>query len=184
VASTANAAIDPSTGALYFAFSDNRNGTHDVDEPVTNTDVFVTSSMDGGATWTTPTQVDTNTGDEWFPWIDINPLTGTLGIVYHTRNDLDPDLYNTAVAVGLPGAFSVMQVSSKPSDPTRSFFFRAGEPPCFFCSTFMGDYNRMAFGPDGTAHVVWTDMRRELQNVQNPPKHLQFIFYRSLPDGG
>lgn len=169
------------TGNLYLVFADNRNGTADPIEPITNTDVFITTSLDGGATWTPPLQVDTNPGDEWFPWVDVDPTTGQVGIVYHTRNDPDPDLYNTNVAIGLPGAFTITQVSTAPSNPTRSVFFKAKEQGCYACATFIGDYNRIAFGSDGVAHATWTDMRRPFRRAQNPPQHLQFIFYRSIP---
>ncbi len=40
---TGNLVADPThNGRLYFAFSDNRNGVHDVANPVTNTDIFLT----------------------------------------------------------------------------------------------------------------------------------------------
>ena len=61
-------------GHLYLVFSDNRNGVHDSDNPVTNSDVFVVSSTNGGQTWTAPTPVDTGGGDQWFPWADVNPV--------------------------------------------------------------------------------------------------------------
>ena len=181
VPETGNVAVDPNTGQLYFVFFDNRNGIHDVDDPVTNTDVFITTSIDGGTTWTPPLQVDTNPGDEWFPWVDVDPTTGQVGIVYHTRNDPDPDLYNTNVAIGLPGAFTITQVSTAPSNPTRAVFFKAKEKGCYACATFIGDYNRIAFGSDGVAHATWTDMRKPFRRAQNPPQYLQFIFYRSIP---
>ncbi len=168
-------------GTLYLVWSDNRNGTSDPDLPVTNTDVFITSSIDGGATWSTPSAVDAGPGDQWFPWVDFDPTTGRLGIVYQTRNDADPALYNTAVATGLPGAFTIAQVSSAPSDPTRSVFFKSKVAGCFACATFMGDYNRLAYGPDGAAHVAWTDMRRPWPRAGNPPQYFQFIFTTQIP---
>jgi hypothetical protein len=143
--------------------------------------VFISTSTDGGQTWSAPSPVDDGAGDQWFPWVDVDPTTGELAVVYHTRNDADPALYNTAVAQGTPGAFTVTQVSTTPSNPTRSVFFKAKVPGCFYCATFFGDYNRLAFGPDGVAHVTWTDMRRLYKKAQNPPQHLQFIFYRQLP---
>ena len=39
-----NIAVSPLDGKLYIVFSDNRNGVHDSDNPVTNSDVFITSS--------------------------------------------------------------------------------------------------------------------------------------------
>ena len=43
-------------GRLYLVFSDNRNGTHDVDNPVTNSDVFIVTSANGGGSWTSPSR--------------------------------------------------------------------------------------------------------------------------------
>jgi len=148
---------------------------------VTNTDIFVSTSTDGGATWSPPSTVDASAGDQWFPWADVDPTTGDLAVVYHTRNDANPALYNTAVARGTPGAFTITQVSTAASDPTRSVFFKAKVPGCFTCSTFIGDYNRLAFGSDGELHVTWTDMRRPYPKATKPPQYLQFIFYTRLP---
>lgn len=169
------------TGELFLVWSDNRNGTSDPLTPVTNTDIFISTSDDKGATWSAPAPVDTGTGDQWFPWVDVDPTTGDLAIVYHTRNDPDPALYNTAVATGSIGSFTITQVSTKPSNPTRSVFFKAKAPGCFGCSTFIGDYNRIAFGSDGVAHVTWTDMRRPYPKASKPPQYLQFLFYRQMP---
>ncbi len=169
------------TGDLFLVWSDNRNGTSDPLAPVTNTDVFISTSVDGGATWSAPSPVDAGPGDQWFPWVDVDPTTGGLAIVYHTRNDPDPALYNTAVATGSIGSFTIAQVSTKPSNPTRSVFFKAKTPGCFACSTFIGDYNRLAFGSDGVAHVTWTDMRRPYPKANKPPQYLQFLFYRQMP---
>ena len=30
---------------------------------------------------------------------------------------------------------------------------------CEACATFNGDYVGLDYGPDGTAHMAWTDMR-------------------------
>jgi hypothetical protein len=180
VNSAGNIVAGPGT-TLYLVWSDNRNGTSDPSLPVTNTDIFISTSTDGGATWSAPSAVDSGPGDQWFPWVDIDPTTGQLGIVYHTRNDADPALYNTVVATGLPGAFTITPMSTAPSNPTRSVFFKAKAPGCFMCATFMGDYNRIAYGSDGAAHVTWTDMRKPLRNAKNPPQYLQFIFYAQIP---
>ena len=40
-------------------FADNRAGTHDVPNPVTDMNVYVVTSTDGGATWSAPVGVDT-----------------------------------------------------------------------------------------------------------------------------
>jgi hypothetical protein len=180
LSSIGNVAVDPLSGDLYLTFADNRNGVHDVHHPVTNSDVFIVSSTDGGVTWSAPSQVDPSTGDEWFPWVDVDPTTGDIGITYQSRNDPDPDLYNEMLAVGSPGDFSISQLSTAPSDPVHSVFFKAHAKHCFACTTFIGDYNRIAYGPDGTAHIAWTDMRKVYPG-DDKGRHLQFVFYRQIP---
>src|SRR6202008_3796032 len=94
-----NIVADPtSNGRLYLVFSDNRNGVHDSDHPITNSDVFVVSSTNGGTSWTPPTLVDTGAGDQWFPWADVNPVTGALGVLYHDRGPANGSTYTTALA--------------------------------------------------------------------------------------
>lgn len=86
---------------LYLVFSDNRNGTRES----SNTDVFLFSSDDGGATWVGPTRVNDDRseaasdrdcvvgeqgcggdrgGDQWFPWVDIG-VDGELNVVFSDR---------------------------------------------------------------------------------------------------
>jgi hypothetical protein len=143
-------------GRLALVFSDNRNGTHDSANPVTNTDVFLVTSANGGATWSGPTQVDASPTDQWFPWVDINPTNGTIGVLYHDREVANPALYDTALRE-FPGSKAI--VSTAPSHPTQSRFFRADVPGCENCARFHGDYINIAYGSNGKANMVWTDIR-------------------------
>ena len=102
---------------LYLVFSDNRNGVHDSDNPVTNTDVFIVKSSDGGRNWTYPSQVDKGKGDQWFPWADVNPVNGKVGVLYHDRGNWNGPTYNTELAQGQPGSFSRTIVNTEPSEP-------------------------------------------------------------------
>jgi hypothetical protein len=162
-------------GRLYLAFSDNRNGVHDSANPVTNSDVFIVTSSNGGANWTAPSQVDTGLGDQWFPWVDVNPANGNVGVLYHDRGNANGPTYNTALAEGQPGSFAKTIMNTQPSDPTNSEFFQAGIPGCEFCAVFHGDYIGLAYGSDGHANGVWTDMRDP--SPFTPGLFLQFIYY-------
>jgi len=162
-------------GKLYLVFSDNRNGVHDSDTPVTNTDVFIVKSWDGGRSWTYPSQVDKGKGDQWFPWADVNPTNGKVGVLYHDRGNRNGPLYNTALAQGQPGSFSKSIVNTEPSNPTMSEFFQAGIDGCEFCTVFHGDYIGLAYGSDGKANATWTDMRDP--SPFTPGLFLQFIYY-------
>ena len=85
VNSAGNIVSSPTNGNLYLVFSDNRNGTHDSSSPVTNIDVFMMTSTNGGTTWSGPAQVDSGAGDQWFPWVDVNPKNGNIGVLYNDR---------------------------------------------------------------------------------------------------
>ena len=172
--SVGNIVASPLDGTLYLVFSDNRNGVHDSDVPVTNTDVFLMVSADGGGSWTGPMQVDSGQGDQWFPWVDVDPTNGTIGILYHDRGASNGALYATALAEGTPGSLVKTTVSAAPSDPTDSVFFQAQVEGCEACATFHGDYIGLSYGSDGVANVAWTDMSvfsAELDGFQ------QFIFF-------
>src|SRR5436190_1509573 len=148
-----------SDGTVYVVFSDNRNGVHDSAHPVTNSDVFITRSTNSGDNWSTPTRVDTGAGDQWFPWVDVNPRTGTVGVLYNDRGASNGPTYTAALAEGLPGSFVKTTLSTAPANPTQSRFFQAGAPGCEHCATFHGDYIGFAYGSDGHGNAVWTDQR-------------------------
>lgn len=170
VNSAGNIVASPTDGTLYLVFSDNRNGTPDL----TNTDVFLMTSSNSGSSWSGPILVDSSEGDQWFPWVEVNPTNGEIGILYHDRGASNGPLYNTAIAEGTPGSLVKTTVSTAPSDPTHSRYFRAGVTGCETCATFHGDYINISYGPDGTAHMAWTDMR-DPSDIAG--LFFQFIYY-------
>jgi hypothetical protein len=167
-----NIVASPTDGKLYLVFSDNRNGVHDSPNPVTNSDVFLMVSSDGGASWTGPMLVDASAGDQWFPWVDVNPTNGKIGILYNDRGNSNGPTYNASLAEGTPGALVKTVVSTAPSDPTQSRYFRANVPGCENCARFHGDYISIAYGSDGKANMVWTDMR--------DPSDITGLFYQFI----
>ncbi len=174
VNSAGNIVASPTDGTLYLVFSDNRNGIHNSADPVTNTDVFLMTSWNGGDSWNGPIQVDSGAGDQWFPWVEVNPTNGEIGIVYHDRGDSNGPLYDTALVEGTPGSLVKTIVNTAPSDPTQSIFFQAEVEGCETCATFHGDYNNVSYGADGAANIVWTDMR---DVDPDSGLHFQFIYY-------
>lgn len=174
VNSAGNIVANPTDGKLYLVFSDNRNGVHNSTAPVTNIDVFLMVSSDGGATWSGPTSVDTGAGDQWFPWVDVNPLNGEIGILYNDRGASNGALYNASVAEGTPGSLVKTIVSTAASNPTQSRFFKAQVAGCANCATFNGDYVNIAYGSNGKANMVWTDMSAP---SDVPGLFSQFIYY-------
>ena len=171
VNSAGNIVASPTNGNLYLVFSDNRNGTHDTANPVTNIDVFLMTSSNGGSSWSGPTLVDSGAGDQWFPWVDVNPTNGNVGVLYNDRGSSNGALYNASL-MELPGSKTI--VSTAPSNPTQSRYFRAGVTGCENCATFHGDYINISYGSDGKANLVWTDMR-DPSDITG--LFFQFIYY-------
>jgi hypothetical protein len=174
VNSAGNIVASPIDGKLYLVFADNRAGTRDSDSPVTNTNVYVVSSTNG-TTWSSPAAVDTGASDQWFPWADVNPRSGKIGVLYNDRPAGSPSVHNASLAQGLPGSFSKSIVSTATSHPTQSVFFQAGAPGCETCAAFHGDYIGVAYGSDGKANLVWTDMRDPDPAV--PGLFDQFVYF-------
>jgi hypothetical protein len=162
--STGNLAASPVDGTLSFVFSDNRDGIHDVPHPVTNTDVFVMTSSDGGATWTGPDPVSTARSDQAFPWAAVNPLTGDLGVMFYDRSYHPKDrVFDVTLATGRPGSFRRTRVTTQSMPLTDNLWFPIDAPGCqrMRCASFIGDYNGgIAYDADGAADIVWTDTRR------------------------
>jgi hypothetical protein len=173
VNSAGNIAVDPSSGNIYIVFADNADGLNSRPAPVTDTNIFLAYSTDGGATWVggddgTNTnlaariRVDNSPdGDQWFPWADVDPTDGSLHVLYMDGRT-DRDLYDITLASSAGGTppFNYEVVSQEPSNPDNSLFFRALVESCPNCATFIGDYNGVAVDVLGRVHGVWTDMRR------------------------
>jgi hypothetical protein len=174
--SAGNIASDPAhAGRLAVTWSDMRNspsvdtGSEDPYKTVTNSDVFVSVSADYGRTWSAPVKVADGgpnaVTDQWFPWAAYGP-DGTLAVTFSDRS-YDPanHLYGQTLATAPAGStvFAAQRVSTALSDPTKNnrWFAVTANPAYPFATSFIGDYNGMAIGPDGAAHPIWTDLRSE-----------------------
>ncbi len=153
-----NVDLDPRTGRLYLTFADNRNGT----ATDTNTDVFVTSSGNGGRTWSTPRNLTQGSvDDQWFPWLSVAP-DGVVSVTYFDRRYGGPKLIDTSLSVSTNNAasFTTRRVSEQSWNPDLAF--RLG--------VFIGDYNGLD-SSRGVAIPCWTDARFAEPNTpgNNPP---------------
>ena len=138
------------SSGVYMVFDDTRLG---------NVSVFLTRSVDGGTTWTTPLRVnDALNGQHFFPaiavvdgiinvaWYDSRLNTGTtittLDVYYSYSLDggmmFSPNLRATDVSFNP----ETVQRSDQPGDH----------------NIFMGDYIQISASPF-TAHIIWTDNR-------------------------
>ncbi|HKD93760.1 MAG TPA: sialidase family protein [Gaiellaceae bacterium] len=135
----------------------------------TNSDVVVSESTDGGATWSTPTAIELP-GDQFMPWAAFDG-SGTLRIGFFDRAyDRANHKYGYTIATETsPGVFSTSQLSTALSDPTTNdrWFARNADSAFPNATGFLGDYSNIAAIPGTASGVVayWTDMR--LQNCWN-----------------
>ena len=153
----------PRRGRLYCSWMDlNAAG---------NTDIFVSSSDDGGATWTAAAPAtDQIAGvDRFNQWMSVDPVTGDANLsFYDTRNDTTgqrfmTDIYFTQSRTGgaswLSPNLRVTDVSSNEHDCNGVF-------PCGAINygNQQGDYaGLVSFG--GVAHPIWTDSRNQLDPI-------------------
>lgn len=178
IPSYGNIFASPIDGRLYLTFTDNRNGRHDVAHPTTDTDVFIMTSQNG-VTWRGPWAVTKRNTDQWFPWVEANPVTGEIGVVYHDR--LDRGGYGTSFSTGQsPANLHRQLITDRRSAVRRSLYFKARVEGCYKCATFHGDYINVAYGSDGSANLVWTDMRRIVTVDGGPTGAFEAIFFSRL----
>jgi BNR/Asp-box repeat len=153
---------DPVTGDLYAFWTDNRDGLHDVATPVTQTNVFMTKSTDGGLSWVGPTRITSGPGDRWMPW--GGAYGGVVRVMYMDGSyDMDRTHYGVTLASSSDGgaSWSFERVDPPPSsNPNYVLFFPASVTDCYYCTGFIGDYQGMAMDSLGRAHIVWTDLSR------------------------
>jgi hypothetical protein len=54
---------------------------------VTNTNIYMAESWNGGASWTPRIALDTAAGDQWFPWADFRS-DGSLAVAYDSNENI------------------------------------------------------------------------------------------------
>ncbi|HWX80955.1 MAG TPA: sialidase family protein [Steroidobacteraceae bacterium] len=157
--------IDPVTGALYAAWSDDRDGQYDPTTGAsikTNGDVFIVTSRDGRH-WSQTYGVGTD-ADEVYP--AIAAYGGQVAVSFYTRV-YDPNGIGLDVAyvsgeaedLGRLGNHRVRRVTSQTSNPQIQFVGIGAVTGTVLQGEFIGDYTAVALGSDGVLHPCWTDFR-------------------------
>jgi hypothetical protein len=147
-----------SPGTPPFSFADPYTVT-------TNSDVIVSESTDGGATWSAPAAY-TIAGDQFMPWGAFDG-SGTLRVGTFDRSyDGSNHQYGYTLLSGTPGSSTSTQVTTTLSDPTKHDRWFSGvtlNPDFPRPTEFLGDYSNIAAIPGTNSGVVayWTDMRNE-----------------------
>jgi hypothetical protein len=151
----------PYRGTIYVNWSDQRNG-------LTNTDVFISKSTDGGTTWSPARMVndDLTTAQQFFTWMTIDQTTGYVYTVFYDRRGTQGNATDVYVARSTDGGetFTNFKVSQSSFTPTSSVFF--------------GDYTGIAAHDrkiypiwmrlDGSALSVWTAIINDSVTVDVP----------------
>lgn len=128
----------------------------------TNADVRFSESIDGGKTWSEPTDI-ARTGDQFQPW-SVFDTSGNLRIGFFDRfYDSNNHMYGYTVATVTTTGITFQPVTTALSDPTMGDrWFRRTVNTSFPAATaFLGDYSNIAATADGHVVAYWTDMRND-----------------------
>ena len=128
----------PFRGAVYVCWADTREGKD-------NSNIYISSSMNKGVTWSEPIQIndDSTQTHQFFPWMSIDPVTGYLYVVYYDRSAYADEQTDVVVAYSKDaGQTWVNQtISESPFTPNPMVFF--------------GDYNNIS-AYNGIVRPIWT----------------------------
>ncbi|MEX1189844.1 MAG: glycosyl hydrolase [Bacteroidia bacterium] len=125
-------------GTIYINWTDQRNG-------LSNTDVWLSKSTDGGLSWSEALKVndDTTNTHQFFTWMDIDQSTGKLYFIFYDRRnypDTRTDVY-MAISVDNGNSFINRLISESPFVPNSGIFF--------------GDYTNITAHND-VVRPIWT----------------------------
>jgi hypothetical protein len=139
----------PLHGTIYIAYTD-RGFSPNTDD----TDVYVTSSFNGGVTWTTPQLVHSpSAGSQFLPWMSCDPRSGAVAVAfYDTRHDPTNRTARVWVAASLNGGVTWNEAELATASSDQSLANPARYPGNYL------EYIGVAV-MDGTIHAVWADNR-------------------------
>jgi len=143
-------AIDPQTGDLYVVWQDARFSGHD--------EIVISTSSDGGATWTAPKRISTPTGQPAFTAAVAVSSTGSIGVTYY---QLEPTALGSMPTNYFIKEFSRAAITSSNSQSIDSGVtatavagpFNMLDAP-FAVGYFTGDYMALATA-DGSFRPVF-----------------------------
>jgi hypothetical protein len=160
--------------------------------PSSNTNVYTSTSTDGGATWTGRTLYDGDAGHQWFPWAD-QKSDGSLVVAWDedvqgaggaapTNDQFEHVLRmnGSKQTLGPPEQVDVSvthwagQYVPQPEWPQVCGPVSYSDPPIADargkdCNVFHGDYTGLAVDSLDRVHVTWTGLNRLEQSTQRDP---------------
>lgn len=143
----ADRSADPFRGRIYCSWMDNNASG--------NTDIFLASSTNHGASWSAPLTVNDDSGGsfQFNQWLAVDPVTGAVDMSWNdSRNDPTNASTDVFFAQSLDGGTSVTPNTQVTTAPTNETVAGAD------LGNQYGDYEGIdAFG--GSIHPIWTDRR-------------------------
>jgi hypothetical protein len=169
----------PYRGTIYVNWTDQRNG-------ITDTDVWLIKSTDGGLTWGERKRVndDPSGKQQFFTWMTIDQSTGYLYFVFYDRRNYTSYKTDVYMAVSRDGGetFNNFKVSESPFSPNSSVFF--------------GDYTNISASHD-IVRPIWTRLESGELSLytalvdsifvgmdRNPEKQIIFSLDQNYPNPG
>ncbi|MFK7809141.1 MAG: sialidase family protein [Saprospiraceae bacterium] len=138
----------PHKGTIYINWADARNGED-------NTDIFLAYSKDKGNTWSDPIKVnnDLTKTHQFFPWMDVDPVTGAIYVVFYDRSKYDDQRTDVVLASSTDGGktWKNETISEKPFGAPGEF-------------VFFGDYNNIS-AYDGKVRPIWTSYNNKKLSI-------------------
>jgi len=151
----------PHRGRIYCSWMDLT--------PANATDIFLSHSDNGGATWSSPVHVPdqfTFPVDRFNHWMSVDPANGEVNVAfYDTRNDTTGARFQTDyyLAQSTDGGLTFAGSDTRVSTVSSNEHDCNGIFPCpaINYGNQQGDYEGLvSFG--GTSHPIWTDSRLQL----------------------
>ncbi len=125
-------------GTIYVNWSDQRNGEND-------TDIWLSKSVDGGNTWSTPVRVnnDTTKRHQFMTWMCVDQVTGYLYFIFYDRREHMNNMTDVYLARSIDGGqtFVNVRINNKSFEPKSWSFF--------------GDYTNI-YAYNGVIRPIWT----------------------------
>lgn len=150
----------PTRGNMYVVFQAQPSAS----SATPRSEVFFTSSADGGQTWSTPRDIttgaaatigaDTTTNDNWFPAISVSPVTGHIKVLLYSRRE---DAANQQIRIYEAGSTDAGMTWYNRAFSAASFSPSVGYDS-IFAPTYMGDYE-YAFADANGLLGAWGDTR-------------------------
>jgi alpha-glucosidase len=107
-------------GSIYVCWADTRHG---------DADIFLIVSRDGGTTWSQPLRVNNdargNGKEQWFPWLVVDPVDGSVNIAYYDRGAQAGTLTDLTLARSVDGGrtFAYHKLNDQVHDLSKMGFF-------------------------------------------------------------